>query len=207
MLPAGPRRLSPLPGVGHPPAASTGCIPSIEHGNAMGGWQCHAWLRGRAGVASAGPTSPACTDTGTTAQWHPLHDSVFPCLVAFDLAVARETKSCSLGSICILISNYQQCCSGPAVARRVPAAAGGCPCRGRVGVVALHLPLAGWPWQVTRVALVWVLVRCPGLGCCSEPPEPLIPAAGDALTLTFSPHQQESRGFSTGGPHQARVTC
>lgn len=69
--------------------------------------------------------------------------------------------------------------------------------------MVLHLPLAGWPWQVTRVALLWVLVWCPGLGCCLEPPEPLIPAAGDALALTSSPHQQES----TGGPQQARVTC
>lgn len=61
----------------------------------------------------------------TPTRWHPPRDSVFPCLVAFDLAVARETKSCSLGSICILISNYQQCCSRPAVACRVPAAAPG----------------------------------------------------------------------------------
>lgn len=62
-----------------------------------------------------------------TARWHPLRDLAFPCLIAFDLAVARETPSCSFGSICILISNYQQCCSGPAVACRVLTASQGCP--------------------------------------------------------------------------------
>lgn len=82
------------------------------------------------------------------AQWHPQHHLVFPCLIAFDLAVARETKSCSLGSICILISNYQQCCSSPAAACKVPAATWGCP----AGVARDALSLPALPSSLCQQA-------------------------------------------------------
>lgn len=93
----------------------------------------------------------------------------FPCLVAFDLAVARETKSCSLGSICILMSNYQQCCSGPAVACRVPAAARGCPHWGWVRAVGLCPCPLGCPQPVLGRTPGLVALWCPGL-CAARCP-------------------------------------
>lgn len=103
---------------------------------------------------------PLPTLTPAVARWQPQHHSVFPCLIAFDLAVARETKSCSLGSICILISNYQQCCSSPAVACKVLAATWGCP----AGVAGDALSLPALPSSLCRQESRAFGIDVPGQG-------------------------------------------